>query len=385
MTFFLSVALTGAGAHPGAWRSPAARPGELTSARYWTDLVLSAERAHLDFVTLEDGFGRDPQRPSEVGLRLDATLLAARIAPSTGRIGIVPAAVTSQTEPFHLSKAIATLDYVSSGRAGVLPQISIADQDYALVGRRAPLPPADAWAEAADWVEVVRRLWDSWEDDAEIRDVATGRFVDIDKLHYVDFAGPYFSVRGPSITPRPPQGQPVVVVAAGREAGDGAIGVAAAQADVAILTDPLADPDAATALAELDGLRAATGGAAQRRLTDLVVFLDDRDTTGADRLAELDDRHGASAATGTAVFSGSPTDLAALLVHRQQAGYDGVRLWPGVLPTDLEVIVHALVPELRRLGLRETEYLSESLRDRLDLPVAPNRYAAVSSDIGALA
>ena len=59
--------------------------------------------------------------------------------------------------------------------------------------------------EAADFVEVVRRLWDSWEDDAEIRDVATGRFIDRDKLHYIDFEGPRFSVRGPSITPRPPK------------------------------------------------------------------------------------------------------------------------------------------------------------------------------------
>ena len=68
--------------------------------------------------------------------------------------------------------------------------------------------------EAVDFVEVVRRLWDSWEDDAIIRDVATGRYVDIDKLHYIDFTGKYFSVKGPSITPRPPQGQPVVAALA---------------------------------------------------------------------------------------------------------------------------------------------------------------------------
>ena len=68
--------------------------------------------------------------------------------------------------------------------------------------------------EAADFVEVIRRLWDSWEDDAEIRDVATGRFVDRDKLHYIDFEGRWFKVKGPSITPRPPQGQPVVTALA---------------------------------------------------------------------------------------------------------------------------------------------------------------------------
>lgn len=72
----------------------------------------------------------------------------------------------------------------------------------------------DLFDEAADAVEVVRRLWDSWEDDAIIRDVATGRYVDRDKLHYIDFVDKHFSVKGPSITPRPPQGQPVVAALA---------------------------------------------------------------------------------------------------------------------------------------------------------------------------
>ena len=78
-----------------------------------------------------------------------------------------------------------------------------------MFGRR-DVAGVDLFDEASDAVEVARRLWDSWEDDAEIRDVATGRFVDRDKLHYIDFDGKYFSVKGPSITPRPPQGQPVV-------------------------------------------------------------------------------------------------------------------------------------------------------------------------------
>src|SRR6202043_3228958 len=73
---------------------------------------------------------------------------------------------------------------------------------------------ADVFDETADYVEVLRRLWDSWEDDAEIRDAATGRFVDTAKLHYIDFEGRWFSVKGPSVTPRPPQGQPVVAALA---------------------------------------------------------------------------------------------------------------------------------------------------------------------------
>src|SRR4051812_775658 len=223
----LAVALDGAGWHPASWREPDARPRDLLTAGYWADLVTEAERGLLDLVTIDDTLGlqsSNPRRPDarvdQVRGRLDAVLVACRVAPLTSRIGIVPTQVVTHTEPFHASKAIATLDYVSSGRAGVQVRVSSRPDDAALFGRRT-VPPglldgtdpaalADLFDEAADFVEVLRRLWDSWEDDAEIRDAATGRFVDREKLHYIDFTGPHFSVRGPSITPRPPQGQPLV-------------------------------------------------------------------------------------------------------------------------------------------------------------------------------
>src|SRR5580692_2957879 len=217
----LSVALDGAGWHPAAWREPRARPAELFTGRYWTDVIAEAERGLLDFVTIEDGLTLQSTRTDRVAGRLDAVLIAARVAPLTRHIGLIPTVVVTHTEPFHISKAIATLDYVSRGRAGVRIRVSARPDEAALFGRR-DLPvrePRDEasrevvaglFDEAADYVEVVRRLWDSWDDDAEIRDAATGRFIDRERLHYIDFAGDYFSVKGPSITPRPPQGQPVV-------------------------------------------------------------------------------------------------------------------------------------------------------------------------------
>ena len=173
---------------------------EAFTAKHWAGLVREAEEATLDFVTFDDSLGGEPG--------LDAVLTAARVAPLTTRIGLVPTAVVTHTEPFHLSKAIATLDYVSKGRAGV--QLTTApDPLHAKhFGRRDDLD--DLWEEAADYAEVLRRLWDSWEDDAEIRDEATGRFIDREKLHYIDFEGRWFKVRGPSITPRPPQGHPPI-------------------------------------------------------------------------------------------------------------------------------------------------------------------------------
>src|SRR4051794_4300811 len=116
----LAVALDGAGWHPAAWREPTARPEDLFTAAYWTDLVVEAERGLLDFVTIEDSFGLQTtgyqgqdDRIDQVRGRLDAVLIAARVAPVTTGIGLVPTALVTHTEPFHISKSIATLDYVS--------------------------------------------------------------------------------------------------------------------------------------------------------------------------------------------------------------------------------------------------------------------------------
>ena len=118
----LAIALDGTGWHPAAWREPTARPADLFTAGYWTDLTLEAERGLVDFVTIEDSFGLQTSgfqgqddRTDQVRGRLDAVLIAARVAPLTRHIGLVPTALVTHTEPFHISKAIATLDYVSTG------------------------------------------------------------------------------------------------------------------------------------------------------------------------------------------------------------------------------------------------------------------------------
>src|SRR4051812_31692803 len=263
----LAVALDGAGWHPAAWREPDARPAELFTAGYWVDLVTEAQRGLLDLVTFEDDLAlqstdrfADDDRTDQVRGRLDAVQVAARVAPVTKGIGLVPTAVVTHTEPFHLSKAIATLDYVSTGRAGVRVKVAGSPHEAAHFGRRSDLSIEDLFAEAGDWVEVVRRLWDSWEDDAEIRDVATGRFVDRDKLHYVDFTGRFFSVKGPSITPRPPQGQPVVAALAHQVP---VYEFASRSADLVFIT-PQDDDDVTSTLGQI---RQAGG-------TDLKVYAD---------------------------------------------------------------------------------------------------------------
>jgi alkanesulfonate monooxygenase SsuD/methylene tetrahydromethanopterin reductase-like flavin-dependent oxidoreductase (luciferase family) len=381
----LSVALDGAGWHPAAWREPRARPGELFTAGYWTDVVTEAERGWLDFVTIEDGLGLQSSRRYQPDLRtdqvrgrLDAVLIAARTGPLTRRIGLVPTAVVTHTEPFHISKAIATLDYVTAGRAGLRVQVTPRRNEAAHFGRRsipAPDLAGDLFDEAADYVEVVRRLWDSWEDDAEIRDAATGRFVDRGKLHYIDFRGRFFSVRGPSITQRPPQGQPIVTALGHAAVPYRLIG---RSADIGFVTPR----DRASAREIVVQIRVAQEGAGRAAETihvfgDLVVFLDQVSAAAAaDRKARLDERAGHEYASDAAIFTGTPEQLAGLLLDWEQAGLAGFRLRPGVIPDDLEAITRGLVPELQRRGAFRREYEAPTLRGLLGLPRPANRYAA---------
>ncbi|MBW6434664.1 LLM class flavin-dependent oxidoreductase [Actinoplanes hulinensis] len=306
--------------------------GDSFAAGDWTTPVRQADEARLDFVTFQDSFG---------GRRPDAVQVAALVAPLTRHVGLVPVATTTHTEPFHLSTALATLDHVSRGRAGWQVRVSADPAEADLLGLRAPLEFDDLFAEAADVIEVVRRLWDSWEDDAIIKDVATGRFIDREKLHYIDFAGAYFSVKGPSIVPRPPQGQPVVAALAHDERVWSRLDV-----DVYFVTPADAD-QAAKIVRQLPG---------KKVFADLVV--------------------GGRAPTDAAVFTGTTAQLADLIAAWSGSGIAGFRLRPGE-DYGVPAITGELVPELRRRGLF-TPSPRQRLRERLGLPQAVNRYQEVA-------
>jgi alkanesulfonate monooxygenase SsuD/methylene tetrahydromethanopterin reductase-like flavin-dependent oxidoreductase (luciferase family) len=347
----LAVALDGYGWHPEAWRhTPDLVP--VTSGRYWSSLAATAERGLLDFVTFDDALTAQRRRRPEIEPRWlagrpDAVLVAARVAPATNHIGLIPVATVTHTEPFHVSKAIATLDFISHGRAGWQVRVSGTRHEADLFGRR-DIHGVDLFDEASDAVEVARRLWDSWEDDAVIRDVATGRFVDRDRLHYIDFTGKYFSVKGPSITPRPPQGQPVVAALAHAKP---IYEFASRSADLVFIT-PKDD----------DSLRAMLG-----EVAGLKVYADLYVTFGG----VIDARSDAL------VFDGTPTELVDLILRWKQFGIEGLRLRPAVSATDLTVIVDDVVPLLQQAGHFRTAYtVGETLRERLGLPIAENRYAS---------
>jgi alkanesulfonate monooxygenase SsuD/methylene tetrahydromethanopterin reductase-like flavin-dependent oxidoreductase (luciferase family) len=390
----LAVALDGAGWHQSAWRERDARPSELFSPEYWVDLVAEAERGLLDFVTIDDSLTVQStrrreldERTDQVRGRLDAVLVAARVAPRTSAIGIVPVATTTHTEPFHVSKSIATLDFVSNGRAGFQARVSATAVEARQFGRReiGDFGPAgsgvpsssgavtDLFDEAADFIEVVRRLWDSWEDDAEIRHVATGRFIDRDKVHYIDFEGRWFSVKGPSITPRPPQGQPLVSVLAHVPV---AFTLAARSADM-VFTTPLTTEGAADLVSTVRSheVAASRSGPPLRIFADIVAFLDGDVATARARKDRLDELNGRPYRSDALVYVGTPDGLADLLLEWHSAGIEGFRLRPGAIPHDLEAVTRDLVGVLQDRSSFRTRYEESTLRERLALPRPGNMYA----------
>jgi alkanesulfonate monooxygenase SsuD/methylene tetrahydromethanopterin reductase-like flavin-dependent oxidoreductase (luciferase family) len=349
-----ALEIDGAGGHPDAWRGSEVDPAAILTGDLALRAVQRAEAAGVDLATFADALEAPADLPARVSTRLDALGLAARIAPATDRIGLVPTITVTHTEPFHVQASVATLDHITSGRAGWLVEVSTSEQAAALVGRRAPAPAVDTWREARYVADVSRRLWDSWEDDAIIRDAATGRFVDRDRIHYVDFESPSFRVKGPSIVPRPPQGHPLTVV--GVSSTDALRAVE--DADLVLL------PGLADLPERLAVVRAV--GPKPRILLSVSVLLDE------DTAAAVERADGAEHLD----HIGSVERLADLIGECAAAGVDGIHLRPASLELDVPVIADRLLPLLRERRLvGPAVKRPATLRTRLGLRRPSNRYA----------
>jgi len=344
--FALAVELDGAGAHPGAARAARLGTRELLAASGLAAQVREAERAGFTAATFAD---------SPLETRIDAIQRAAFTAPLTGALGLIPVAHAVYSEPFHVATQLATVDFAAYGRAGWIVGVD-PDPRIAVEYGREAVGVEHAAAVARDGVEVARRLWDSWEDDAVIRDTSTWRYLDRDKVHYVDFEGESFSVKGPSIIPRPPQGQlPVFADAASGVVGDVALVTSSAEAAVA----------------------AARASGAALVWLELEVALDRAGLTGAERVSRLDDIE-PWAREGFGRYVGDAAGLVELVA--ELAGtVDGIRLHPAVLPDDLEELGRAVLPELRRRGVHTPPVVGSTLRASIGLPASVNRYASKAS------
>ncbi len=214
------------GHHVAAWRHPDAQADAGSNFAHYVELAKLAEAAKFDLIFMADGVGtrgNDTEALSRTATRYVAqfepiTLLSA-LAAVTKRIGFVATASTSYNEPYHIARKFASLDHISGGRAGWNLVTSSSEHEAHNFGRDEHYAHAERYARAEEFADVVRGLWDTWEDDAFPRDKQSGVFYDPDKQHILNHTGQFFKVRGPLNVARAPQGHPVVVQAGSSEPG----------------------------------------------------------------------------------------------------------------------------------------------------------------------
>lgn len=422
----LGLFLQGAGHHVSGWRHPKAEAGS-ENFDLLRRVTQMAEQAKFDMVFLADGLtsGVDAH-PSTIARFEPLTLLAA-LALVTDKIGLAATSSTTYGEPYHTARAFSSIDHLSHGRAAW----NIVTTSYARTANnfsKSHPEHDERYAVAAEFVDVVRGLWDSWEDDAFVKDKENGVYADPSKLHLLDHKGKYYSVKGPLNIPRSPQGHPILIQAGSSGPGQD---LAARRADV-VFTAQQSLAEAQAFYKSLKG-RVETVGRAADDVAVMPGFLPVIGRTSkeaAEKLAELDqwtelksamplleERIGHSlgdydpdgplpdlpisdqlrsraelltalarredltirqlalrvaAGRGHHIVLGTPEEVA----DRMQEWFDGraadgFNIMPPFFPEGLEDFTELVVPILQERGLFRTEYTGSTLRDHLGLTRPP--------------
>ncbi|MDA0183039.1 LLM class flavin-dependent oxidoreductase [Solirubrobacter phytolaccae] len=425
------------GHHEAAWRLPESDPGANLDVEHFVRIAQLAEAGTLDSIFFADGpvLRGDPRfRPVE---RLDPTLLLAAIATRTEHIGLIATASTSYTEPYEIARRFASLDHISGGRAGWNIVTTAGDDAARNFGRDGQALHHERYERAEEFVEVALKLWDSWQDDAQLADKDAGVYADGDRIRAIEHEGAFFRVAGPLNVSRTPQGRPVLVQAGSSEDGRAfaarhAEAVFTAQRSLAegqaFYTDLKArtraagrHPDAIKILPGIVPVLGATEAEAralERELDELIVpayglkqlssffgvdlsgaALDgplpevpaeseiEGTKSRATLVAELARRESLTVreligklggGRGHRTFAGTPEQVADTIEEWFRAGAaDGFNVMPAVLPSGLERFVEHVVPILRRRGLFRHEYTGRTLREHYGLARPAHRQLEV--------
>lgn len=223
----LGLMLQGAGGFMNAWRHHRVPADASVNVNWYHQLARQAEDAGLDFLFVADGLHINEKSLPHFLNRFEPVALLSSLASVTERIGLAGTISTSYSDPFTVARQLATLDLLSHGRAGWNVVTSPLEGSARNFGKTHP-EHSQRYQIAREYIEVVQGLWNSWEEDAFIRDKQSGEFFDASKLHKLNHQGDHFSVEGPLNIQRSPQGQPVIFQAGASESG---IRLAAATAD----------------------------------------------------------------------------------------------------------------------------------------------------------
>ncbi len=440
----LGFFLAGTGSNMASWRHPTAVIDAAINLDYYRDLTRRAEEAKLDFAFFGDGlYISEKSHPNFLNRFEPLTLLAA-LAMETTHIGLAATLSTTYSDPFTVARQFMSIDHISGGRAGwnvVTSPLEGSAANYAKSwdGTAGDLnlehPAHDLrYRMASEYIDVAKGLWDSWEDDAFIRDQPSGQFIEPGKMHQLNHVGEFFSVQGPLNISRSPQARPVLIQAGSSEAGRG---FAASIAD-AVFTGQATRADLEAFSADVKGRAAAAGrnpaevlilpGCSpivgrtpeeaeekyleiaelvdiEQALNYMGRFFNDLDFTQYDldapfpemgdygrngwesstdsikktaREKELTLREMAlQVTTGRHAFIGTPEHVADTMQDWFESGAcDGFMLSGSVLPQGFNDFVDQVLPILKERGLFRTEYESDTLRGNLGLPIPENRYTA---------
>ncbi|MGZ6745011.1 MAG: LLM class flavin-dependent oxidoreductase [Nocardioides sp.] len=437
MTLHLNLFIYPGGHHEAAWRLPGSAPERVLDIGYYQHLAQTAEAAAFDSIFFADGPALADDIRHSSRFRLEPLTWMSAIAAVTSRIGLIGTASTTYSEPYNLARLFASLDHLSHGRAGwniVTTGAPNAAQNFGLDEH--PVH-AERYARAEEFLEVVTKLWDSWEDEALVADAASGVFADTDLIHRIDHVGPHFSVAGPLNTARSPQGRPVYVQAGSSEDGRAfaarwaeaiftahqTLGSAQAfYADVKARARALGrNPDHLKVLPGISPVIGSTTREAEdlhdrlnhliqpaysleqlKRMTGADLSGHDLDAPVPREAIDAEGEIGVSSrfqvvldivereqptlrellqrlagARGHRVVVGTPEDVAdQIQLWHESGAADGFNVMPPWLSGGFDVFVEEVVPILRRRGLFRTAYDGSTLREHYGLERPVSQYAA---------
>ncbi len=438
----LGAFIMATGHHVAAWRHPGSVPDAGINIDHYVDLARTAERGLFDQVFVADTPGLNHQGDDESLRRqgrvshFEPVTLWAALSQVTRHVGFVATASTTYEDPYLLARKFASLDHISKGRAAWNVVTTSADHVHGNFGMDAHPDPATRYQRAHEFVDVVKGLWDSFDDDAFVRDPDSGLYFDPDKLHALNHAGRFFKVKGPLNIERPPQGHPVIVQAGSSEDGK-ELAAATAEAIFTAWTS-LAEaqafyrdvkgrmarygrrPEQLLVLPGISPVIGHTEAEAQARWAELQTlihpavglntlqrFWPKEDLTRWDldvpppyipdapkgvnsrahvvlelarreRLTVRQLYEYLAGARGHWVVVGTPQTIADRMQEWFENGAaDGFNVMPPVLPQGLDEFVDLVVPELQRRGLFRTQYEGRTLRENLGLERPASRYAAL--------
>ena len=427
----LGAFLQGVGHHLAAWRHPLVNPANAVQLDHFKNLARIAEAAKFDAIFFADNVGL-ADGPSGVLSKaalpyyFEPLLLLSALAGVTERIGLVATVSTTYLPPYHLARKFATLDHLSAGRTGWNLVTSGTNFEARNFGLDQQLTHADRYERAREYVDVVKGLWDSWEDDPYLFDKQGGRFWDPSKLHRVAHQGKYYSVNGALQVQRPVQGYPVFVQAGSSDDGQD---LAAATAELVFTAQQTVedgrafysslkgrvaqygrDPDSVKVLPGISPIIGRTQQEAQEKYDEIQSLIDPAIGLGLisgflggfdfspypldGPLPELPQTEGwqsrqelfvslarrenlsirqlyqrIASARGHLTVVGTAKSIADEIEHWFNTGAaDGFNVMGPTLPDGLAEFAQTVIPELQRRGLFRSDYAGRTLREHLGLP-----------------